>query len=122
MNNVPSRAIRIASILFWVWGVIVLLSAVALGYPAFATRGDIAPLAIMLLIGAATCVAAYALRKRQWGVRWWAATLALLAVLLLMTMRSPMAWLGIALNATSLGLIAVSWNGFIPDEQSRGEA
>ena len=113
MNQPKSRLITAASTIFWVWGVLLVISGIAIGYPAFATEGAVGPIFIMVAWGIAYCVGGFALRRRQWGVRWWASALCAISVLVLLFVQVKMSLLGIALNIAALVLIAGSWRALV---------
>ena len=99
-----------ASALMWLWGFLALLSAAALGFPALALNGNVAPMAMFGTWGVVHCIAAFALRKRRWGGRWLASALCLLSVAALLLMpRMMISLLGAAINAGALLLILLSW-------------
>lgn len=100
-----------ASALMWLWGFLALLSAAALGFPALALNGTVLPMAMFGGWGVAHCLAAFALRKRRWGVRWWGSALCVLsAAWLLLMPRMMISLLGAAINVGALLLILFSWN------------
>ncbi len=104
-----SRMNSIASSLLWLWGALVLLAGFAVGYPALMTQGTPVFLVAFAVWGTATCLAAFALRKRRWGVRWWASALCLLSALTMLLMNVKLSLLGVALNILALVLIVISW-------------
>src|SRR6185295_521177 len=96
-NPQPGRSNRLASILFWFWGVFLLLSGFAVGYPALMVRGALGPLLFLCTWGLACCVAGFALRRGRWGVRWWGSALCVVSSVLLLLLHSPASLVGVAL-------------------------
>ena len=99
----------IASALLWFWGVLVLLAAFAIGYPALVTHRSMAPLLLLGAWGVAYCVGGFALRKRRWGVRWWGSALCVVSALVLLLMQVALSLPGAAINIAALGFILGSW-------------
>ena len=109
MNPSNPRLLSVASILFWLCGVLLLVSAIAIGYPALATRGSFGPLLLLVVWGAAYLVGGYALRRRVWGVRWWGSALSVLSSVALLTVQIRLSLVGVAVNLVALTLIILSW-------------
>jgi hypothetical protein len=105
-----SRLNSIASSLLWLWGILVLLIGVSLGYPAFATHGATLPLIMFGIWGVVVCVAAFAMRKRRWGVRWWSTALCVISAVLIMLPLNKFSLFGAAINVGALVLVLLSWN------------
>jgi uncharacterized RDD family membrane protein YckC len=99
-----------ASILFWVWGILVLLIGFAVGYPALMMHGSVMPLFLFGLWGAAFCFGGYSLRRRLYGVRWWGLAICVLSVIALIFAHAQISLIGILINVTAIGLIIASWN------------
>lgn len=109
MQRQAARFSAIASILFWLWGLLVLLVGLAVGYPALVAQRSAIPLLLLCLWGAAFCAGGFALRRWRWGVQWWGSLLcggSIAALLLAQVRLSP---LGVAVNALALGFILASW-------------
>lgn len=104
-----SRWNSTASRLLWFWGVLLFLGSFAIGYPALKTQGNLAPLIALGVWGIATCLAAFALPKRLWGVRWWGSVLCVLSMLVMLVMGVKLSILGIGINAAVLAMILMSW-------------
>jgi len=113
MSEPKSRLISAVSMLFWVWGILVLLSGFAIGYPAVATRGAFGPLVVTAVWGIAYCLGGFALRRRQWGVRWWGSALCIISTLVLLVIQVRVSSLGVAVNVAALVLIAMSWRALL---------
>lgn len=99
-----------ASTLLWFWGMLVLLVGFAIGYPALMTQGTPAVLIAFGLWGFASCLAAFALRKRRWAVRWWGSALCILSAAVMLVIQVKISPLGIALNIGAVVLLLLSWN------------
>lgn len=105
-RNVPLTA---ASAIFWIWGILLLVSGVAVGYPALASSGNFVPLVLMVAWGSTYCVGGFALRRKVWGVRWWSSVLCLFSVAILLVVGVKVSMLGAAVNVLALVLIVLSW-------------
>ena len=116
MNQRELRLNSIASTLFWVWGVLILLVGFAVGYPALMQHGLVMPLFSFGLWGASFCFGGYALRRRLYGVRWWGSIICVLSVIVLLFARVQLSLVGMLINTVSLGLIIASW-GLFQNEQ-----
>jgi hypothetical protein len=114
MNASNPHILSVACILFWLWGVLLLLSAVAIGYPAMVTRSSIAPAALLVVWGVAYVIGGFALRRRIWGVRWWASALSGLSAVVLFIVQYKLSLLGVAVNVAALALIILSWRVLAP--------
>lgn len=112
-----SRLNSIASVLLWLWGILILLSGIAVGYPVLATQGSILPMLAFATWGVVTCLAAFALRNRQWGVRWWGSVLCAVSALIMVLVQVKVSLIGAALNVGVLALILCSWNMAVPAKQ-----
>ena len=110
MNPPRPRLLSVASVLFWLLGLLLLASAGAIGYPALVVRGTSTLLVTLAVWGAAYLSAGFALSRRLWGVRWWGSALAALSALALLAVPSAISVVGVALNLAALVLILCSWH------------
>ena len=99
----------IASIAFWLWGILVLLIGFAIGYPALMIDGSAMFLILFGVWGIAYCLGGYALAKRRWGVRWWGTSLCVLSIIVLLLAQVKISMVGALINLIALGLIIASW-------------
>ncbi len=109
MERQAERFNSVASILFWLWGVIVLSVGFAVGYPNLMAHESANPLFLFCLWGAAYCVGGFALGGRRWGVRWWGSLLCVGSIAVLLLVRVQLSPLGVAVNVMALGFILASW-------------
>ena len=80
-----------------------------MGYPAYATHGTLVPLILIGAWGLAFCIGGHALRRHQWGVRWWGAGLCVSSISALPLTGIKISLLGIVLNLLALGIIIATW-------------
>jgi hypothetical protein len=114
LNPKPTKVktpqnIRIASILCWIWGVLLSLIGLAIGLPAIILSGNIAIVLIFSLWGGAYCVAGFALPRRKWSVGWWSIGLCVLSTLLLLLLQVKVSLFGILLNLAIGAIVVSSW-------------
>jgi hypothetical protein len=98
----------VASILFWFWGICVLIGI----FVVLLMRGaNVAPWLPLVFIawGIAFCAAGFAMRRRRWGVRWWGAGLCVISIVWLLVFYTPQILIGIVINLGALGLLLASW-------------
>jgi hypothetical protein len=115
MSSPKLHLVTATSIVFWLWGVVLILSGIAIGYPALAKSGTGGPLAVLVTWGLAYCICGIALRRRQWGVRWWAGGLCIISIVVLFNLSLRISLVGIVLNMLALALIAGSWRALDND-------
>lgn len=99
----------VSSILFWFWGICILIGI----FVMILMHGGRIPPTIPLtfaLWGVAFCAAGFAMRRRRWGVRWWGAGLCVVSVVILLVFYTPQVIIGIAINLGALGLLLASWD------------
>lgn len=104
-----SKAIGVAATICWVWGVVMLLSGFAVGYPALAKHGNIVPLLAFAAWGIAFGLGGFALRRGRWSARWWVSALCVVSIAALLLVRVPISLLGVLVNAAVLVLLMISW-------------
>lgn len=105
-----NRLNSIASTLLWLWGILIVLIGLAIGIPAFATQGTSLPILVFGVWGVVICASAYALRKRKWGVRWWATALCVVSTAIMILAQNRLSLLGMAINIGAIALVLFSWN------------
>lgn len=103
------RLNSIASNLLWLWGALVLFGGLAIGYPVLVSQGNPAILIGFGVWGVATCLAAFSLRKRRWGARWWGGGLCVISALTMLVIGVKLSLLGLLVNVAVLVLILMSW-------------
>jgi hypothetical protein len=103
------QTITIASTMCWVWGLLLLLIGLAIGFPAIAMKGNISILLFFAIWGGAYCVAGFALPRRKWSVRWWLSILSFLSAAILLLMQVTVSLFGVLLNIAVVGLVMMSW-------------
>jgi hypothetical protein len=112
MGIAVPRPVAIASTLLWFAGaLLIFLSASSIFYvtsPKSAASAADAPLLLMLW-GAAYLCGGFALRRKRWGYRWWAAGLCLSAVGAVFVFLAPMTIIVLLLSAAALALLALEW-------------
>ena len=99
----------VASILFWFFGICLLIGILVV----FARHGATRSLSVPVMFftwGFAYCLAGFAMRRRRWGVRWWGAGLCILSVCVLALYFSSQGVILIVINLGALGLLLASWN------------
>ena len=99
----------VASILFWFFGICLLIGIMVV----VATRGASHSLPVPVMFfswGFAYCTAGFAMRRRRWGVRWWGAGLCIISLCFLALYFRPHVVILIAINLGALGLLLASWN------------
>ena len=109
MERQAARFNSVASILFWLWGVLILCVGLAVGYPTLIARGSAVPLLLFCLWGAAFCAGGFALRGNRWRVRWWGSLLCVGSIVLLLLAQVRLSPVGVAVNALALAFILASW-------------
>ena len=101
--------LTLASILAWVWGVLLLLSALALGIPSV-SRGASLVLPIVLIgLGTLLCIAGAGLRKRRRRAGLIALVASGLLCILYAVVFAPLSLIGIVVNLGIIGAVAVNW-------------
>ena len=109
--DVNHQSNPLASTLFWFWGVFLLLSGFAVGYPALMVHGTAGPLLLFCSWGLACCVAGFAARRGRWGVRKWGAALCIVGALFLFAgpfRGSVLGLVGTVLNLAILGVLLLA--------------
>ncbi len=101
--------LSIASTLAWIWGILTLFSAVAIGIPAISMGKSVGFPLLMLAIGGLYCFGGYWLRKK----RRIAGVVALIVpgIVLILNIISParVSLLAILVNLAIIILVLVSW-------------
>jgi hypothetical protein len=91
------RGLAVASALAWCWGVLLLVSAVAVGVPMVA-RGRVLLLPLLLAgLGAVFCWAGHGLRRQRRGAAWTALIASAATSALLLRFRFPISAVGLVL-------------------------
>ena len=105
--------LSIASTLAWIWGILTLFSAIAIGVPAISIGKNVGFPILMLVIGGLYCFSGYGLRKK----RRLAGTVALVVsgVVLILNIISParVSLLAILVNLAIIILVLISWKGLV---------
>ena len=109
MQRYLSQFNSAASILFWLWGVLIFSVGVAIGYSSLTLHNSALPLLLFASWGVAFCVGGFALPRRRWGVRWWASLLCNLSVVALLSAQVRLSLVGVAINVLALSFILISW-------------
>ncbi len=101
--------LSIASTVAWIWGILTLFGAVAIGVTAISMGKNVAFPILMLAIGGLYCFSGYGLRKK----RRIAGVVALIVpgVVLILNMISPtrVSLLAILINLAIIILVLISW-------------
>ncbi len=60
-----SKTLLAASTLSWIWGILMVVSSLALGIPHLYLGGDLAYPILLLILGMLLCFSGYGLRKKR---------------------------------------------------------
>jgi hypothetical protein len=101
--------IRIASILCWLWGVLLLISAAAIGIPLI-SKGQNPVFPLMLgLMGILFCISGHGMRKGRGYSRWLALVSSIGSSAMLIMVRFPISPAGLVICAVIVILVAMNW-------------
>jgi len=108
------QGVLVASTLCWLWGVVVLLSSVALLIPAVAMHGvgsvEVLFPAAMFLVSCAYLFAGYALRRQRRAGGWSGGSAAVLMVGLLVRSGLPgVTIIAFLVNVAIVALVLLNW-------------
>ena len=105
--------LSIASTLAWIWGILTLFSAIAIGVPAISMGKSVGFPILMLVIGGLYCFSGYGLRKKRRlaGV----VALVVSGVVLILNIISParVSLLAISVNSAIIILVLISWKELV---------
>lgn len=105
--------LSIASTLAWIWGILMLFSAIAIGIPAISMGNSLGFPILMLVIGGLYCFSGYGLRKKRRiaGV----VALVVSGLVLILNIISParVSLLAILLNLAIIILVLISWKELV---------
>ena len=101
--------LSIASTLAWIWGILTLFSAVAIGVPAISMGKSVGFPILMLVIGGLYCFSGYGLRKKRRIAG--AVVLVVSGLVLILNIISParVSLLAILVNLAIIILVLISW-------------
>lgn len=101
--------LSVASTLAWIWGILMLFSAIAIGIPAISMGKSLGFPILMLVIGGLYCFSGYGLRKKRRiaGV----VALVVSGLVLILNIISParMSPLTILVNLAIIILVLIRW-------------
>jgi len=105
--------LSIASTLAWIWGILMLFSAVAIGVPAISMGNSLGFPILMLVIGGLYCFSGYGLRKKRRiaGV----VALVVSGLVLILNIISParVSLLAILVNLAIIILVLINWKELV---------
>ena len=105
--------LSIASTLAWIWGILMLFSAIAIGIPAISMGNSLGFPILMLVIGGLYCFSGYGLRKKRRiaGV----VALVVSGLVLILNIISParVSLLAILVNLAIIILVLISWKELV---------
>jgi len=95
--------------LAWIWGILMLFSAIAIGIPAISMGKSLGFPILMLVIGGLYCFSGYGLRKKRRVARMVALIVAGLILILNIIFPVRMSLLVILVNLAIIILVLISW-------------
>src|SRR5256885_9161024 len=106
MTATAPLGLRIAALLAWIWGVVFLLSAMALGFPAVAQHGvfsrQAAFPAFIAILAFGLFFAGYGLPRKDRDASQTAVAIAVLSLLAPFMLRVPILYVGAVVNLAIL--------------------
>ena len=127
VETTPARlpsGLRIASTLAWIWGVLFILSTLAVGIPTIAQNGVFNRAALVViflaLLAAALCYAGYGLRKARRNAGWVAIVVGAFLILVPIVYRAPITRVGIFVNLLIVGLTIANWRSLSGSSRAAG--
>lgn len=105
--------LSIAFTLAWIWGILMLFSAIAIGIPAISMGKGLGFSVLMLVIGGLYCFSGYGLRKKRRiaGV----VALVVSGLVLILNIMSParVSLLAILVNLAIIILVLINWKELV---------
>ena len=101
--------LSIASTLAWIWGILMLFSAVAIGVPAISMGKSVGFPILMLVIGGLYCFSGYGLRKKRRIAEVVALVVSGLVLILNIISPARVSLLAILVNLAIIILVLISW-------------
>lgn len=105
--------LSIASTLAWIWGILMLFSAIVIGVPAISMGKSLGFPILMLVIGGLYCFSGYGLRKKRRAAGMVALVVSGLVLILNMIFPTRVSLLAILVNLAIIILVLISWKQLV---------
>jgi lysylphosphatidylglycerol synthetase-like protein (DUF2156 family) len=109
-NN--SRGLKIASTLSWFWGILLLVSAFALGLPMVSQGGPLIFTLLLIVLGILFCVTGHGVRKHHPYASWLALISNIVSSILLILLRFQISPIGLLICIVIIVLVLKDWKVF----------
>lgn len=109
MEEAKKVYLSVASTLAWIWGILMLFSAIAIGIPAISMGKSLGFPILMLVIGGLYCFSGYGLRKKRRVAGVVALIIAGLILILNIIFPVRVSLLVILVNLAIIILVLISW-------------
>jgi len=106
------RGLRVASILSWFWGILLLISSVALGIPMVSRGSPLVFPLLLVVLGILFCVAGNGVRKQRQYSRWLAVACSIASSVLLLLLRVSISPVGLVICLVITILVVINWKVF----------
>jgi predicted ABC-type exoprotein transport system permease subunit len=111
-----SKLLRIASIVSWLWGLLLLVIAASIAYPFIAqnktTGGLFLYLSVMIIVGLGMCIAGYGIWKQKRPFNIVSALVALVCVVYFIVSPVRISLIAIVVGTFILGVVSAKWKEF----------
>jgi hypothetical protein len=106
------RELKIASTLSWFWGILLLVSSIALGMPMASQGGPLVLPILLVVLAILFCVAGHGVRKQRLYASWLAVVSSIASCILLLLMQFRISPIGILIGLMVTILIIRNWKSF----------
>ena len=111
-NLSSRRELKIASTLSWLWGILLLVSSVALGIPMASQGGPLVLPVLLVVLAILFCVAGHGVRKQRLYASWLAVVSSIASSILLLLLRFSISPVGILIGLVVTILVIKNWKSF----------
>jgi hypothetical protein len=106
------RELKIASTLSWFWGILLLVSSIALGMPMVLQGGPLVLPMLLVVLAILFCVAGHGVRKQRLYASWLAVLSSVASCILLLLLRFQISPIGILIGLVVTILVIRNWKSF----------